>query len=239
MTPWFSENILHYKTSEREKTFDCSNENVKEYLKTHDDKLPQEVVDALMKTGEYTWIRGDQFSNYFPEVYHRCWLTQKEPVEKIGNVSSNPGYGSFHIKGQQGWMDCPRCHVIWSLYEQSRKPLKFKFITGFLISKYQLSVPFYKAYVFFRETFYVLSKKGKTCLSGWCDEMKKEPQHLFFLCSWRKPWMRFLLKNTKAKAFKVQGRGYLLTIQPEEDMSAVIQKYVDQKFYDENITTIW
>ena len=90
-----SDNILHYFTKESgkvvAKTFDVSNENVKKqaiqapggigrtengvHLQGH---LPVEVCKALLKTGEYKWIKGDRFDRYFADVYHKCWEVNKD-----------------------------------------------------------------------------------------------------------------------------------------------------------------
>ena len=75
--PYFVGNVLHYWHDGKLKTFDCSNENVNNQAEKSDkrngigrtengtfyqEKLPDEVVRALLETGEYLWTKGDRIT---------------------------------------------------------------------------------------------------------------------------------------------------------------------------------
>ena len=96
------DSILHwtekhwYDDTPTDYTWNVSNE---ELLK-HYDLLPRKICQILLMTDEFHWTKGDGFSNYLPEVYHCCWKTikTKPDARHMGNVDSNPCYGSIKIK---------------------------------------------------------------------------------------------------------------------------------------------
>ena len=138
-TPYFTYgNILHYWSNGELKTFNCSNKNIEDY-----EAIPENVVRALLRTKEYCWIKGDKCNAYFSEVYHKCWKTSKASnIDKVGNTSSNPGYGVVRqILPEGGYTagtECPRCRLVHAIYNCKKlKPFKYKvwdFFNGIRLS---------------------------------------------------------------------------------------------------------
>jgi len=245
MKPYIDENdILHYIKNGIEKTFDCSNDNVAIVTMEHNDTytldgrkiykdwLPDEVVKALLQTGEFYWTKGDNCTDYFSEVYHKCWEA-RNTNEKVGNVSSNPCYGWIRNKDENGNIsdeeDCPRCRAIWPIYNCKRyKPLKWKIWDFLLLSLTHIQAPFNKIKVFFRELFFVNSEEGKQRIAIWADEIDKSRDSYFYLIKWRKPWLKPILKISKAKYWKLpDGKGFLIGFK-EQGIDEFIDNYLNK-----------
>ena len=207
--PYFVGNVLHYWHDGKLKTFDCSNENVNNQAEKSDkrngigrtkdgtfyqEKLPDEVVKALLETGEYLWTKGDRFNDYFADVYHKCWIPLGT-TERMGNVASNPCYGMVRRENDKMEL-CPRCAAIYGIWNNKKcKPLKYKLWDILCSINLRTYYALYSVYVEFREFFYVHSKKGKECIKAWQREITKNPDKGFYLTHWRHSWLKPLMKG--------------------------------------------
>lgn len=216
----YPKNVLHYSIKSKSgivfKTFDISNEFVKKQAiqapggigRTENgihlrEYLPIEVCKALLKTGEYKWIRGDRFTDYYADVYHKCWEVNKNTsnyvkTERCGNVASNPCYGwircKLEPKGYTEPVGCPRCAVMYAIYN-SYKPLKWKLWDAILHVKDFVKWKIIHNICKDAETFFFTkSKNGKEILKSWQKAI--EEGEVGELIHWRKHYLKTLLKGS-------------------------------------------
>ena len=211
------EGILHYGKY-LEKYFKLSNENIKKQAIINPKKtgigrtengiffkeyLPKDICKALLKTGEYKWIRGDKYRDYRADVYHKCWEVNKykpnfENIEHCGNVSDNPCYGRIRYKlepkGYTEAVECPRCEAVYAIYN-TYKPLKWMLWDSLLwfgnFFRWRIIHNIYKDAETF---FFAKSKKGKTLLKGWQEVIKDGL--VGELVFWRKHYFKPIMKNS-------------------------------------------
>jgi len=214
------ENVLHYKVEFKNeivlKTFNIDNEFVKKqaiqapkgigwtengiHLREY---LPVEVCKALLKTGEYSWIRGDKFIDYYADVYHKCWEVNKnspnyKKIERCGNVASNPCYGWIRYKLELGGytepVKCPRCAAVYAIYN-SYKPLKWKLWDTILhVKEFVEWKIIHNIYKDAETFFFTKSKNGKEILKSWQKAI--EEGEVGELIHWRKHYLKTLLKGS-------------------------------------------
>lgn len=207
-TPYFTYgNILHYWSNGELKTFNCSNKNIENY---DNEAIPENVVRALLRTKEYCWIKGDKYNAYFSEVYHKCWKTSKASnVDKVGNTSSNPGYGVVRqILPEGGYTagtECPRCRLVHAIYNCKKlKPFKYKVWDFFNGIRFDIIGFFLHISVRVREFLFVHSKSGKEKLAEIAKGMAENYNDVYFLVDWRKAWLKPIIKLTGAAYTKVE-----------------------------------
>lgn len=141
-------------------------------------EMDEELYNALLKTGEYYWDKGDRFTFFFSEVVHRCYRVANSNYKTV-NTSANPCYGDVILpeklvlngkeytdcilevddpdgkwsidlrKGKR--IPCPRCKITTDIY-RFKKPLFWK-IWDFLLLKCDLD------FYLFRFLCCVLNKK--------------------------------------------------------------------------------
>lgn len=242
------DNILHYTVKEKgeivQKQFDVGNENVKKQAipapkgigRTIDgvhyaEHLPVEVCKALLKTGEYRWTRGDKFTDFYSEVYHRCWEVNKdkpnyENIEHCGNVSSNPCYGwiryKLEPKGYTEHTECPRCESVYAIYNTYR-PFKYKVWDLLLwVRDFFHWRIFHHIYKDAETFFFAKSKEGREILCDWQEAI--EEGEIGCLAFWRKHYLPFLLRNSFIKTYTAGDCWYLYdpNQRSEEDVKEAI-----------------
>lgn len=207
-----ADNKLHYWENELHKEYDLSNDAIeansikeKRYLPNGQDyeveKIPKKIAKALLQTGEYYYIKGDRFNDYFSDVYHKCWevkshLPNFENIEHCGNVDSNPCYGWIRYKQGDGSYTegekCPRCRVIWAI-AASYKPLKWKIWDKLIGIKERVWYFFHSIYKQIEVFQYVHSKEGKESLQKWHDWIAKGG--IGALVEWRHQFLKPLTKQ--------------------------------------------
>lgn len=243
-----SKNILHYWDKNGAlKTFDLSNENVKKQAikapggigRTAEDGshlreyLPKEVCKALLQTREYKWTRGDRFTDYLADVYHKCWEVNKdkpnyENIEHCGNVASNPCYGWIRYKLKEGGytkgIDCPRCEAMYAIYN-TYKPLKWKLWDSLLwIRDFFHWTIFHNIYKDAETFFFTKSREGRKILKGWQEVMKEG--EIGELVYWRKHYLKPLLKKSDLTFIENKRSWYIYNpkLYSEEEVKNFIEK---------------